>query len=73
MKTSNFGVNYVELDNSPRLRFSRKTNSAIRQFLVYDWDQVQDFARELIGSYTVEGVVAIPGTYAGRTAPLLRL
>jgi hypothetical protein len=57
MKTSNFGVNYVELDNSPRLRFSRKTNSAIRQFLVYDWDQVQDFARELIGSYSVEGVV----------------
>lgn len=57
MATSPAGVEYCELDGSPRVLMNQGGMSATRMFLVYDWDQVYVFAKELIGSFSTVGVV----------------
>lgn len=62
------GIEYCELDNSPRLRYTRKGVNAVRVFHVPNWEEVQRFARLLIGSYqrvgasvTIVPPLAFPG------------
>lgn len=56
MATSPAGVPYVELDQSPKIKFGREGASAVRQFLV-PWADAITFTRELIGSFEAVGVV----------------